>query len=239
MSRFAEYRHLIEIAELPSRSEALSTCQRLGPGDWEKIKAIRATNKKNAKERAKMRKIAIVDIETSGFQVQGGLIVEIGIVGLDLETGEVTNEFDAIVRESAFGERHSQKPFGWVFENSDLKFDDVMKAEDLTTLLPEIQAILDKFPLGATAYNKKFDFGFLCDRGLKIKDLPCIMLAATPVVNMPSRSGYSNPKWPKVEEAWEFFFPEVKYKEEHRALDDARHEALIALELYILGKYEV
>ena len=52
----------------------------------------------------KMKEIAIVDIETSGFQDKGGLIVEIGIVGLNLETGVVTNEFDSNLN------RFAQKP---------------------------------------------------------------------------------------------------------------------------------
>lgn len=184
-----------------------------------------------------MKEIAIVDIETSGFQKQNGLIVEIGIVGLNLETGTVTNEFDSIVKEDGFDERHFKHPYGWVFQNSDLKYDDVLSANSLASVLPEIQNILDKYPLGATAYNKAFDFGFLRSRGLKINELSCIMLSATPVVNLPPNFGFSTPKWPKVEEAWEFFFPTIEYREKHRALDDAKHEALIAFELYKLDKF--
>jgi DNA polymerase-3 subunit epsilon len=184
-----------------------------------------------------MKKIAIIDIETSGFQPQGGLIVEIGIVGLDLETGSVTDEFDSIVKEDGFDERHAKHPYGWVFQNSDLKYEDVLSANSLTSVLPKIQNILDKYPLGATAYNKAFDFGFLKSRGLQINELSCIMLSATPVVNLPPNFGYNTPKWPKVEEAWEYFFPQVEYKEAHRALDDAKHEALIAYELYKLQSF--
>jgi DNA polymerase-3 subunit epsilon len=184
-----------------------------------------------------MKEIAIVDIETSGFQHQGGLIVEIGIVGLNLETGVVTNEFDSIVKEDGFDEGHSKHPYGWVFQNSNLRCDDVLSANNLTDMLPEIQNVLNKYSLGATAYNKAFDFGFLRSRGLQINELSCIMLSATPVVNLPPNFGYGTPKWPKVEEAWEYFFPQVEYKEAHRALDDARHEALIAYELYKINKF--
>ena len=186
-----------------------------------------------------VNEIAIVDIETSGFQKQGGLIVEIGIVGLNLETGNVVNEFDAIVREEGFDERHSRDPYGWVFQNSDLRYEDVLSANNLTDVLPEIQSVLNKYSLGATAYNKSFDFGFLRSRGLQIKELDCIMLSATDVVNLPPNFGYNTPKWPKVEEAWEYFFPQVEYKEAHRALDDARHEALIAYELIKLEKLKI
>lgn len=183
-----------------------------------------------------MKKIAIVDIETTGFQNHGGLIVEIGIVGLDLDTGDITNEFSSIVQEDGFSEKHTKEPYGWIFQNSDLKFEDVLNAENLKNLLSEIQRVLDKFPLGATAFNKQFDFGFLKSRSLKIKELSCIMLRATPLVDLPPNAGYYTPKWPKVEEAWEHFFPDIEYKEAHRALDDARHEALIALEIYRGGK---
>ena len=184
-----------------------------------------------------MKEIAIVDIETTGFQNQGGLIVEVGIVGLNLDTGKITDEFEAIVKENGFGEQHARHPFGWVFQNSDLKYEDVLLAENLSKRLPEIQSIFDKYVLGATAFNKQFDFGFLKSRGLNIKELPCIMLTAAPVVNLPPNSGFSQAKWPKVEEAWKYLFPTVVYKEAHRALDDARHEALIAHELYKRGKF--
>ncbi len=186
-----------------------------------------------------MKEIAVVDIETSGFQNQGGLIVEIGIVSLDLETGNIANEFDSIVKENDFSIKHSRSPYGWVFQNSDLQYEDVDAAKSLIEMLPEIQTILNKYPLGATAFNKQFDFGFLKSRGLEIKELPCIMLTATDVVGLPPNPGFSTPKWPKVEEAWEYFFPNTEYIEAHRALDDARHEALIAYELYKLGKFEI
>ena len=186
-----------------------------------------------------MKDIAIVDIETCGFQNQGGLIVEIGIVGLNLETGNVTDEFNAIVKEDGFGEKHSKKPYDWVFQNSDLTYNDVLLANNLTGMLLEIQEIFDKYTLGATAFNKSFDFGFLKSRGIRIKELPCIMLSAAPIVNLQPNHGFRDAKWPKAEEAWEYFFPNIQYKEAHRALDDAKHEALIAYELYKLGKFTI
>lgn len=192
-----------------------------------------------SKKNNKVKKIAVVDIETTGFQNQGGLIVEIGIVGLDLETGHVTDEFESIVKENGFGEEHTTEPYGWIFKNSDLNYEDVLQASDLIKSLPEIQAIFDKYLLGITAFNKQFDFGFLKSRGLKITELPCIMLSSAPVVDLPPNPGFKDAKWPKVEEAWEHFFPNKAYKEAHRALDDARHEALITYELYKLGKFKI
>ena len=63
------------------------------------------------------------------------------------------------------------------------------------------------------------------------------MIAATPVVNLPPNPGKSTPKWPKVEEAWDFLFGDTGYIESHRALDDAKHEAEIVYELYKRGDY--
>ncbi len=186
-----------------------------------------------------MKEIVVVDIETSGFQHQGGLIVEVGIVSLDLQTGHISNEFSEIVQENGFGEKHARDPYGWIFKNSDLQYEDVVRASNLLKMISKIQNIFDKYPYGATAYNKQFDFGFLNSRGLRIKELPCIMLSAAPVVGLPPNPGYRDPKWPKVQEAWDFFFPRSDYIEAHRALDDARHEALIAYELYKLGKFRI
>jgi len=178
-----------------------------------------------------MKEIVVVDIETTGFQGQGGLIVEVGIVALDLDTGGITNLFDSLVQEPELDETHTEGKYGWIFKNSSLKYSDVLKAPLLSEVIPEIQDIFDKYENGATAYNKRFDFGFLNARGIKIKELPCIMIAATPICNIPNRWN-TGPKWPTVEEAWAFFFPSHPYIEEHRALDDARHEALILLEMY-------
>ena len=186
-----------------------------------------------------MKEIVVVDIETSGFQHQGELIVEVGIVSLNLQTGHISNEFSEIVKESGFGEKHANHPHGWIFENSDLQYTDVLKATEFMKIIPKIQTIFDKYSCGATAFNTQFDFGFLKSRGLRIKELPCIMLSAAAVVGLPPNPGYRDPKWPKVQEAWDFFFPRSDYIEAHRALDDARHEALIAYELYKLGKFRV
>ncbi|MCD4747246.1 MAG: 3'-5' exonuclease [Bacteroidales bacterium] len=186
-----------------------------------------------------MKKIAIVDIETTGFLNQGGLLIEIGIVSLDLDNGKIIPEFDSVVKEKEFGPAHTRRPFGWIFQNSDLEFNDVNNAPTLESQKEEIQNVLNKFSLGATAFNKSFDFGFLRLRGFKIKELPCIMLTATPIVNLPPNPGFNTPKWPTVEQAWKYFFGNSGYCEKHRALDDAVHEAKIAYELYKQGVFIV
>lgn len=184
-----------------------------------------------------MKEILVLDIETSGFLNKGGSIVEIGIVSLDLESGDIKEVFNSLVKEPILDEKHQQAPFGWIFKNSDLKFSDLENAPTANEVFPKVQKIIDSYPNGITAYNKKFDFDFLKDRGLTIsKELDCPMHLSTNVCEIPGKFG--NIKWPNVEEAYKFFFPNEKYVEEHRGLDDAKHEAKIIHELYKRGVFE-
>ncbi len=100
----------------------------------------------------------------------------------------------------------------------------------------EIQKILDSYPDGITAFNNRFDFGFLEANGIDIKyKLSCPMLLLTPIMKLPSK--YSKPKRPNVEEAYKFFFPKSSYIEKHRGGDDSYHEAKIIYEMYKLDMF--
>jgi len=184
-----------------------------------------------------MNKILVLDIETTGFLNQGGSIVEVGIVELCLKTGKTEIIFDSLLKEDILTARHREEPMGWIFRNSDLTPDEVRNAPPASEVLIKVQKILDDYPLGCTAYNKQFDFGFLKNRGVHINELPCPMLLATDVCKLPNKYGYDNYKWPSVEEAWRHFFPTIQYNELHRGADDAKHEALIVYELYKLGVF--
>jgi DNA polymerase-3 subunit epsilon len=181
--------------------------------------------------------ILVVDIETTGFLTQGGKIVEIGIVKLDLNTGKISTVYNSLIREEGLDIRHTQGRMGWIFKNSDLSFDEVMQAPSLESQKTIIQSLFTRYQ--ATAFNKAFDFDFLRDRGFVIKDLPCPMLVSTPICKIPSSNGYGKYKWPKVEEAWDFFFGKTGYVEAHRGCDDAEHEAKIVYELYKMGEFDV
>ena len=172
-------------------------------------------------------KILVLDIETTGFFPKGK-IVEIGIVSLDLDNGNIEEIFSSLLREEG-----EIKKGAWIFENSDLTLEEVLAAPPAHEVFAEVQDIIRD--IGVTAYNKSFDFTFLKDRGLIIKELPCPMLLATPVCKIRNSRGY---KRPKVQEAFDFFFPEIEYVEKHRGLDDARHEAMIVWKLWELGVFE-
>lgn len=182
-----------------------------------------------------MKKILIIDIETTGFMPKGR-IVEVGIVELNLDTGEKKILFDQVCHESGITEEEVAK--SWIVEHSDLTVEAVRKSRNLVRLKPTIQLIIDSYPIGATAYNNKFDFGYLKNRGFNFpKELPCPMILSTNICKCPGkRGGY---KWPSVQEAWDFFFPNTKYIETHRGADDAFHEASIVKELYDRGVFKL
>lgn len=180
--------------------------------------------------------MVVLDIETTGFLGQGGLIVEVGMVSLNIKTGKIDTLFDSVCKEPDFSERHTQNPFGWIFKNSDLTFEEVMDALGIEKILPEVQKIINKHPLGCTAFNRSFDVKFLEDRGIEFgKLLPCPMKVSTPLCQAKGR--YGQVKFPKVEEAWNHFFPDVPYVEAHRGADDSIHEAQIIYELIQQGHY--
>ncbi len=180
-----------------------------------------------------MVKIAVIDIETTGLNPKNDLILEIGIAELDLDAGITDILFDSYVREPTFGEEHRDS---WIFKNSDLSFEEIKKASLLDKFRQELQNIFNKYPI--TAFNKLFDLGFLKARGFEFAhELPCIMLTSTDICKIPHRNGGYGYKWPKAQEAWDFFFPKSDYIEKHRAADDAVHEAKILLELIKLGKF--
>ena len=182
-------------------------------------------------------KILIIDIETTGFLNANGKIVEIGMVELDLKTGARKIVFDKCVRETSMTKRDIER--AWIIQNSSLRVSDVMNAVAFDDVKDEVQQIVNSYPAGATAYNKSFDFDFLSSRGINFpKEVDCPMLASTPVCKLPSPRGRGY-KWPKVEEAYDYFFPNNNYEEEHRGADDAMHEAEIVYELYKMGKIKV
>jgi DNA polymerase III epsilon subunit-like protein len=182
-------------------------------------------------------KILVIDIETTGFLNQGGAIVEVGMVSLDIDSGEAFVIFDSVCREDILNERHRVEPMGWIFRNSSLTVEDVRAAPLLDHLRDDIQCHIENHYAGATAYNRSFDFDFLKSRGFQFrKKLPCPMLLSTPICQRtPVR--YGSFKWPKVEEAWACFFPDEEYVEQHRGADDALHEARIVFELYQRGVF--
>jgi len=181
-------------------------------------------------------KILIIDIETTGFLNGGGKIVEVGIVELDLRSGNRTILFDKVTHETGITRDEVER--AWIIKNSDLTVEEIRQSANLEKLIPVIQQIINSYPAGATAFNNKFDFDFLESRGVIFpKKLACPMLLSTNICKIPGQ--YGNYKWPKVQEAYDFYFGKNDYIEQHRGADDAIHEAEIVYELYLRGVFKI
>lgn len=185
-----------------------------------------------------MSKILILDIETTGFLQSGGKIVEIGIVGLNLETGAKKKLFDEVCHERPITRKEVEN--SWIVKNSTLTVEAIQKSKQLIEFKPAIQSLLNKFPAGATAFNNAFDFGFLENRGFVFpKKLACPMKLSTDICKISNKNGYGGYKWPNFEEAHKFFFGETGYVEQHRGADDAFYEADLVFELYKRGIFKL
>ena len=86
--------------------------------------------------------IAVLDIETTGLDKKLDYILEIGICELNLLTGTRKKLFDQIVRESGFSEKHRN---AWIFDNSTLSFDQVIKSPLITEIQAPLQLSTLKF----------------------------------------------------------------------------------------------
>lgn len=183
------------------------------------------------------KKILIVDLETTGFDIKKNKIVEVGIVSLDLDTGDIEMLFDSVCHERPITLKEVES--SWIVQNTSMTVEDIRNSPNLEDIKEEIQSILDAYPLGCTAYNNVFDFRYLDDRGFIFpKKLPCPMKSAVSVCNIPGK--YGKPKWPNVNEAYKKLVSDDDgYVEIHRGGDDAYHEAQIVYELYKLGKFKI
>lgn len=183
--------------------------------------------------------LLVIDIETTGFSPKYDKIVEIGATVLDCKTGKRTLIIDTKVYDN--GVQTDLNPKAWIFENTDLKYNDVLTAPLLSELMPTMQAIISQYQY-ITSWNKAFDFGFLDARGFDMRTTTsCPMEQSTDYFQIPFvNSSYDNGteyKWPKAQEAWDILFPDTPRTELHRAADDTDFEAKIIYELYKRGVY--
>lgn len=182
-------------------------------------------------------KILVIDIETTNFLKEGGRIVEIGVVELCLISGDKKIVFNKIINPGLTVEELSKT---WIIENKYMTVEEILNGVDFYSISSELQQIIDDYKNGATAFNRSFDFDFLESYGIRFpKKLPCPMIVSTDICKIPKTGKaayYPGYKWPKVEEAYKYFYPNSNYIEIHRGADDAFHEADIVLALYKINK---
>lgn len=174
-------------------------------------------------------KILIIDIETTGLHPDSNYIVEIGATELDLSNGQTKIVFDSLCQDRNMTQVELQH--SWIVKNGFINPRHVLKAPLIERVIKEFQEVVNQYPAGCTAYNNNFDFGFLEKAGIKFtKKLPDPMIIATPICKIVGK--YDKFKWPKVQEAYDYLFPNSGYHEKHRGADDSLHEAQIVMELY-------
>lgn len=184
----------------------------------------------------------MLDTETTGLTgCPYDHVVEIGIVGLDVDKGKVWDVYSCIVGYdvSSWDSFHKN---AWVFEHTGLKIDDVRHGRPQSSVSDVLKSILTG--KNVTAYNTSFDFNRFLYRepwGLyqSFIEFPDIMCVAADVCKLPSNlGGYRSPK---LEYAYEFLCSgdpaEICGKQDHRAQSDARVAAYVLLAMISMGKY--
>jgi len=180
--------------------------------------------------------LLVIDIETTGFNHKADCILELGIVKLDLKSGEITDLLDIQLKETHLSAKHHN---AWIFENGFMSHNDVRHAEPLAFHFDTIQEIFDTHLGKICAWNRAFDVDFLKSRGFNLgKAIKDPMKESAEFFNLPHKSGGFG-KWPSAQEAWNVLFPETKKIELHRGLDDAKMEAKIIFELINKGVYKI
>jgi DNA polymerase III alpha subunit (gram-positive type) len=176
-----------------------------------------------------VNKLLVIDIETTGFNHKTDCILELGIVELDIESGQIVELLDLQIKEKHLSAKHHN---AWIFENGYMNHDDVRNAKSLETHFNKIQTIFNNYLDKICAWNRSFDVDFLKSRGFNLgKDIPDPMKASASFFNLPYPYSKKLGKWPSAQEAWDRLFPETKKTELHRGLDDAKMEAKIIYEL--------
>ena len=180
----------------------------------------------------------MVDTETTGlFGSPRDLVVDIGISKVDLDSCDVSEVYSAVVNYPSF--MVMERSDSWIFHNTDLTVDDVM----LGTPFPQVRSEIFNILHGrlVSSFNVAFDFSkFLYRRPWDLRDCwdeaPCIMKSSADVCRIPGCGG--GYKWPKLQEAYDFFFPDMSSgPQSHRALSDAMMAGHVLLALYTSGNY--
>ena len=171
--------------------------------------------------------IIVLDIETTGLDTNKDFILELGMVTLNLENGEIIELFNQVFKDPKLTAKHHK---AWIFENGFMEIEEVRNALPLSEYFGEIQSIMNPYKGKITAWNRSFDSEFLVNSGFDLgPDTLCPMKQSVNFFKIEGDYGY---KWAKAQEAWDILFPETPKIEKHRGLDDSKMEAAIIYELH-------
>lgn len=175
-------------------------------------------------------KILVLDLETASHDtsidalrnLENSIITEIGIVQLNLLTGEIDPVFNQVCRENK-----TCSPDSWVFKNSSLSPEEVEASKHIEDYGEELQRLFDE--QFVTSWWHDYDFRRLehQSRGFTIHNKfwdPALTLVPYMKIPFPNGTGL---KRPSVSEAYRYFNPGKSLTHPHRALKDATIEAQI------------
>ena len=202
--------------------------------------------------------IYVIDIETTGLNGwKSDHVVEISIMKANLTKQKIEQVYHTLIHYDTTQWDEKIKN-AWIFKQGIIKLEEIQQAtKGLKKVVEEVRKILTgKF---IAAYNNEFDFNkFLLHepwninpKTCKIKIAPCIMLATTDYIKIPTK--YKKRKLVNLSEARKHLLNEnttsiinnreletivIEYGM-HRANCDAFYSACVLLELYRRKKYRI
>ena len=198
----------------------------------------------------KIPKILVADVESTNLHgiKQGDLVLSIGISEVDVVNQTVEPYFDEILGYDT-NKWPDDKLNSWIFDNSNLKLEDINKAYNNNSTLENIANKFNKAVDGRwiAFYNRDFDYGrFIKHSPFDIDEkrvLPCLMLASAPACCLPGY--YGSWKWPKLEEAVSILLDSEtkdylnKSQDYHNSLFDTEVSGFVMLKLIEEGFYNI
>lgn len=180
--------------------------------------------------------VFVLDTETTGLNGSPeDYVVDLGVVRVDTDTGEVMPVYDYVIRYDTEAWTPGQRQ-AWIFQHSDLSLLDVDNAlmnpvemaGDLSML-----AEITKFPW--TSYNTDFDYGKFLNRppwNFVPRMYEDVMRMAGRYVPGDHVFDDGSTSWPRLEKAYKLLCPDDPARikgQKHRALDDAIQAAYVLL----------
>jgi len=169
----------------------------------------------------------VLDLETTGFDPVFDRILEITIYELDTENYKYKLVYNTVIKQDIC-QKFIQDC--WVVQQGYITLEEIDHGRDQSKVKSDVLQLLEKQQV--TSFNTAFDIPFI-KKQLQVKDfiVPfCLMQDSTGIVQLPSYNNYSEWKWPKLQEAYGYFYNESK-EEKHRSDYDTELAVQIAIAL--------
>jgi len=170
--------------------------------------------------------IYVLDLETTGLDYLYDRILEVAIYELNLENYSYKKVYDKVIKQDIT--QHFIQNC-WVVQQNYITLDEIDHGIYQETAIREVKRILQDQDW--TSFNVKFDGKFLIHQFKITLKQPrvCLMKNTTDIVRIPGH--YDEFKWPKLQEAYYYFFNE-QMPEKHRAGPDTQLAVEIAIALH-------